>query len=108
MNVVYDILTVVLIAGTSFLLGSVFEQKIASKWPKRGESPKPDFARARYLGVDVIIHPSAGSDGAPVVQIDTSEDLEGSIGSPGPKIRVLINDDDTYVGVPYEPIDEVA
>lgn len=58
-----------------------------------------------HLGVTVEIHPSAGSDGAVVVQIDTAEWLEGD-GMNGPKIRVLVNDGDAYVGVPYEPLDE--
>lgn len=57
-------------------------------------------------GVTVTITTSAGTDGAPVVFIDTDEDLEGNIGSPGPKIRVHLNDADLYIGVPHVMAEE--
>jgi len=49
------------------------------------------------LGVTVILTRSAGSDGAPVVFVDTSDDLEGP---DGPRIRVNVNDGEVYAGVP--------
>jgi hypothetical protein len=52
------------------------------------------------FGVSVILTRSAGRDGAPVVFIDTSEDLEGP---DGPRIRVRVNDGEVYAGIPYAP-----
>lgn len=54
---------------------------------------------AEGLGVKVTITESAGSDNAIVVFIDTEFVPDASDGSRG--LRVLINDDDTYVGVKY-------
>lgn len=54
------------------------------------------------LGVTVTIQESDGSDGAVVVFIDTTFEPDG--GDDGPGLRVLINDDDTYIGVAYEPL----
>jgi hypothetical protein len=55
------------------------------------------------FGVTVILTRSAGSDGAPVVFVDTSEDLEGP---DGPRIRVRVNDGPVYVGIPHRPAGE--
>jgi hypothetical protein len=60
------------------------------------------------LGVTVTICPSAGLDGAPVVMVDTDESLEGADGSPGPRIRIRLNDEPVFVGVPHEAAEDVA
>lgn len=52
-----------------------------------------------FLGVKAIITRSDGPDGAVVVFIDTEFEPDASDGGPG--LRVLINDDDTYVGVEH-------
>lgn len=59
------------------------------------------------LGVTVIITESAGLDNAIIVFIDTTFEPNASDGGRG--LRVLINDDDTYVGVPYrhDPTDDM-
>lgn len=50
--------------------------------------------------VTVTVTRSAGDDGAVLILIDTpSFEPDGSDGGPG--LRVLINDADAYVGVPY-------
>lgn len=49
-------------------------------------------------GVLVQVLPSAGSDGAIVVLIDTQFEPDGS---DGPGLRILLNDSDAYIGVPY-------
>lgn len=54
---------------------------------------------AEGLGVKVTITESAGLDGAVVIFIDT--DFEPSAIDGGPGLRVLINDDPTYEGVPW-------
>jgi hypothetical protein len=61
-----------------------------------------------YLGTEVTITKSAGADGAVVIFIDT--DFEPDRGawdgrSEGPGLRVNINDDPTFVGVPWEAKD---
>ena len=56
-----------------------------------------DQQTIQALGVTVILTRSAGSDGAPVVFVDTSDDLEGP---DGPRIRVNVNDGEVYVGIP--------
>ena len=48
----------------------------------------------------VTISRTAGADGAWIVQIDTGFEPDGS--DEGPGLRVFINDDDTYVGVPFD------
>lgn len=53
--------------------------------------------------VDVTITRSAGPDNAYVVFIDTSFEPDGSN---GPGLRVILNDGDVFVGVPYEPEDD--
>ncbi len=50
-------------------------------------------------GIKVTITQSAGEDGAMVVFVDTEFEPNASDGGPG--LRVLINDHDTYIGVPY-------
>lgn len=56
-------------------------------------------------GVEVTIFKSDGADGAVVVAIDTPGfEPSGSDGGPG--LRILLNDYDAYVGVPYEPREE--
>lgn len=55
--------------------------------------------RIEGLGVTVLITESAGIDNAIVVFIDTTFEPNASDGGRG--LRVLINDGDTYVGVPY-------
>lgn len=80
------------------------------------EHPLPEFHEGVVLkvegvvdpedrrGVEVTVGESAGTDGAIVVNIDTEFEPDGSDGGPG--LRVLINDDPTYVGKDYEPIRE--
>jgi hypothetical protein len=58
-------------------------------------------AVAALFGVHVVIEKSIGSDDAIVVQIDTEFEPDGSDGGPG--LRVLINDGDAYIGVPFRP-----
>ena len=58
------------------------------------------------VGVTVTVTRSGGLDRAPVVFVDTSDALEGDLGSPGPRIRILLNDHPVYVGVAWEPDDE--
>jgi len=53
------------------------------------------------LGVKVTLTRSEGLDRAPVVYVDTDEALEGAPGSPGPRIRILLNEHEAYVGVPH-------
>lgn len=62
------------------------------------------FDTLRPFGVDVLIHTSGGSDDAVVVQIDTQFEPDGS--DDGPGLRILLNDSDAWVGVPYGPIEE--
>lgn len=50
-------------------------------------------------GVKVTIAPSAGLDNAMVVFIDTDFEPDGSDGR---GLRVMVNDDDTYIGVPFK------
>ena len=64
-------------------------------------SPNGDVIAFQYLGVEVILGPSSGVDGGVIVMIDTDFEPDGSDGGPG--LLVSINDDDTYVGVAYEP-----
>jgi len=56
------------------------------------------------LGVKIEIYQRPDPDNAIVVCIDTDFEPNGSDGGPG--LRVLINDDDTYSGVPYQPAAE--
>ena len=70
-----------------------------------GEAVKP-ITRETYVfqhgerTVEVTVTTSAGRDDALVVFIDTPHwEPDGSDGKGG--LRVLINDDDTYVGQPY-------
>lgn len=52
--------------------------------------------------VEITVTRSAGTDGAVVVFIDTPNwEPNGTDGGPG--LRVLINDYDTYVGIPHRP-----
>jgi hypothetical protein len=51
--------------------------------------------------ITVTITRSGGIDGAVVVFIDTEFEPDGS--DEGPGLRVCINDDDAYVGVPFIP-----
>ena len=51
--------------------------------------------------VGVTVTRSIGSDGAVVVFVDTPFEPDGSDGGPG--LRVMINDDPTYVGKDYIP-----
>jgi hypothetical protein len=54
----------------------------------------------KHLGVTVTIQESAGTDGAVVLIIDTEFEPDASDGGPG--LRILVNEDPTYVGVDYE------
>lgn len=47
----------------------------------------------------ITVTRSAGTDGAVLVFIDTDGEPNGSDG--GPALRVLLNDDEAFVGVPY-------
>lgn len=58
---------------------------------------------AQAHGVRVSIHHSDGSDGAVVVQIDTEFEPDHHAGPDQPGLRILLNDGDAYVGVPYRP-----
>lgn len=66
---------------------------------RHDELVDPDVATTDLYGTKVIITRSAGTDNAVVVFIDTEFEPNASDGGPG--LRVLINDDDTYVGKPY-------
>lgn len=63
-----------------------------------------DTAPTSLHGVAASIHRSGGADNAVVVQVDTDFEPDGSDGGPG--LRVLINDDDAYIGTPYQPPEE--
>lgn len=66
------------------------------------ESPPSKAAAADGTDdVEVVVVPSAGSDGAVVVMIDTPWEPDGSDGGPG--LRVVVNDGHAW-GQPYEPI----
>ena len=58
-----------------------------------------DEAFVELAGVSVHIY--IGSDGVPVVQIDTSPDEPE--GPRGPLIRVYVNDGDAYIGKELTP-----
>lgn len=64
-----------------------------------------DSVTVDHADVTVTITESAGQDGAPVVFVDTHEDLDAER---GPAIRILLNDEPVYVGKDYEPEDEAA
>jgi hypothetical protein len=49
--------------------------------------------------VKIIVTRSDGTDGAIVVMVETDFEPDGSDGGPG--LRVLINDDSAFVGVPF-------
>jgi len=63
---------------------------------------QPAAERCDAHGVTAVVTRSAGSDGAPVVFVDTDAALEGPA---GPLVRVHLNDAEIYVGVPYEDVD---
>jgi len=63
----------------------------------------PDAERCEAHGVTAIVTRSAGADGAPVVFVDTSDELEGGWSSPGPRIRINLNDHPVYEGAAWEP-----
>ena len=75
--------------------------------PWAAEPVDEDTGRAvQLLGVTARICRSAGADKAPVVFVDTDENLEGDTGSPGPRIRIRLNDHAVYEGVPHVPAEE--
>jgi hypothetical protein len=49
--------------------------------------------------VTVTVHHSGGTDAAAVVQVETDFAPDGTDGGPG--LRIVLHDDDTYVGVPF-------
>lgn len=59
-------------------------------------------------GVKVTLTRSGGLDRAPVVFVDTNDELEGDSGSPGPRVRIWLNDAPVYVGVEHIDDDSVA
>lgn len=59
-----------------------------------------DTATLTFGGVTITVSPSGGTDGALVIFVDTLFEPDGSDGGPG--LRVLVNDDDAYIGVPFE------
>jgi hypothetical protein len=61
---------------------------------------------AEAMGVAVNITTSAGSDGAVLVILDTTFEPDGSDGGPG--LRVMVNDGDGFVGVPWAPSEDDA
>jgi hypothetical protein len=67
------------------------------------ETP-PEFCHTIDAGgVTITLTTSAGSDGAVVVFIDTEGQPDGSDGWRG--LRVMVNDGDVFVGVPYRNSD---
>lgn len=52
------------------------------------------------IKVEIAVTRSAGDDRAVVIFIDTEFEPDGSDGSPG--LRVLLNDDEVYVGKAYD------
>jgi len=52
-------------------------------------------------GVKVTLTRSGGLDRAPIVFVDTYDELEGDSGSPGPRVRILLNDHPVYIGVEH-------
>jgi hypothetical protein len=64
--------------------------------------PDEEFV-AEAFGVRVQIVMSAGSDGAPIVFIDTDGLPENDV---GPMLRVHLNDAYIWQGVHYEPSEE--
>lgn len=56
---------------------------------------------AEALDVAVNITTSAGADGAVLVILDTTFEPDGSDGGPG--LRVMVNDGDGFIGVPWAP-----
>lgn len=67
--------------------------------PVPGEAVSPPETLAEALGVAVNITTSAGSDGAVLVIVDTEFEPDGSDGGPG--LRVMVNDGDGFIGVPW-------
>jgi hypothetical protein len=63
----------------------------------------PADERCDAHGVTAIVTRSAGCDGAPVVFVDTDDELDGDEGSPGPRMRILLNDHPVHVGIDWEP-----
>lgn len=57
------------------------------------------YAPYARLGVTFQVVRSAGSDGAVVVFLDTATEPDGSDGGRG--LRVFLNDEPIYVGVPF-------
>ena len=61
----------------------------------------PEFEHTLNTGgVTVTLTTSAGTDGAVLVIIDTTGEPDGSDGWRG--LRVMVNDGDVFVGVPYK------
>jgi hypothetical protein len=59
-----------------------------------------DKSQRTASDLEVIITRSAGDDRAVLVFIDTVFEPDGSDGGPG--LRVLVNDDEGFVGKPYD------
>lgn len=66
---------------------------------KRAERAETE-ATLNAQGVTILVAPSAGSDGAIVVDVTTDFEPDASDGGPG--LRVLLNDDTAYAGVPLD------
>lgn len=66
-------------------------------------APDKEAVSIEGFGVAVIVTRSAGSDRAVVVFIDTAFEPDGS-----PGLRVLVNDGDAYIGVPYRTPDTTS
>lgn len=60
--------------------------------------PETDAVSAEGFALTVTITRSHGSDGAVVVFVDTAFEPDAP-----PGLRVLVNDGDAYMGVPYRP-----
>ncbi len=60
--------------------------------------PETGAVSVKGFGVTVTITRSDGRDGAVVVFVDTAFEPDTS-----PGLRVLVNDGDAYLGVPYRP-----
>jgi hypothetical protein len=54
---------------------------------------------AELYGVTVTITASEAPDDAPVVFVDTTDELDGPM---GPEIRIRLNDEPVYIGKDYQ------
>lgn len=79
--------------------GRQYHERLPASVPPEGSMRFEDLDTG--LMVTIAVGHSDGVDGAFVVQIDTNLEPDASDGGPG--LRVLLNDGDLWVGVPYQP-----